>query len=56
VTSVAFAGDVLEKTGVVITPGTGYGPTGEGFVRLSLTTPDDRIDEALARIHRAYAP
>lgn len=53
-TSVAFAGDVLEKTGVVITPGTGYGQMGEGYVRLSLTTPDDRIDEALARIRRAY--
>lgn len=52
--SAAFAGDVLEKTGVVITPGIGYGQMGEGYVRLSLTTPDDRIDEALARIRRAY--
>lgn len=52
--SAVFAGDVLEKTGVVITPGAGYGPMGEGYVRLSLTTPDDRIDEALARIRRAY--
>jgi LL-diaminopimelate aminotransferase len=52
--STAFAGDVLEKTGVVITPGIGYGRGGEGYVRLSLTTPDERIDEALARIRRAY--
>jgi LL-diaminopimelate aminotransferase len=52
--SVAFAGDVLEKTGVVITPGVGYGQQGEGYVRLSLTTPDARIDEAIARIKRAY--
>jgi LL-diaminopimelate aminotransferase len=52
--SVAFAGDVLEKTGVVITPGVGYGELGEGYVRFSLTTPDARIDEALARIKRAY--
>ncbi len=52
--SVAFAADVLERTGVVITPGVGYGSCGEGYVRLSLTTPDDRLDEALARIRRAY--
>jgi LL-diaminopimelate aminotransferase len=52
--SVAFAGDVLEKTGVLITPGVGYGRMGEGYVRLSLTTPDARIDEALDRIKRAY--
>lgn len=52
--SVEFAGEVLERTGVVITPGVGYGPSGEGYVRLSLTTPDDRLDEALARIRRAF--
>ncbi len=52
--SVGFAGDVLERTGVVITPGVGYGPSGEGYIRISLTTPDPRLDEALARIRRAY--
>jgi LL-diaminopimelate aminotransferase len=52
--SVTFAGDVLERTGVILTPGVGYGQHGEGYVRLSLTTPDDRLDEALARITRAY--
>lgn len=52
--SVAFAAEVLERTGVVITPGVGYGSCGEGYVRLSLTIPDDRLDEALARIRRAY--
>lgn len=49
-----FAAEVLDRTGVVITPGVGYGQMGEGYVRLSLTTPDARIDEALARIRRAY--
>ena len=34
-------------------PGRGYGPAGEGFVRLSLTTPDDRIAEAVERIERS---
>jgi len=52
--SVTFAADVLERTGVVMTPGVGYGAHGDGFVRLSLTTPDDRLDEAVARIRRTY--
>jgi LL-diaminopimelate aminotransferase len=49
-----FCADVLDKTGVVLTPGGGYGRYGEGFVRISLTTPDDRLDEALARIRKAF--
>jgi LL-diaminopimelate aminotransferase len=52
-TSVSFSEHVLEQAGVVVTPGTGYGPAGEGFVRLSLTTPDDRIAEAVERIERS---
>lgn len=52
--SVAFAAEVLERTGVVITPGIGYGACGEGYVRFSLTTPDARLDEALDRIRKAY--
>lgn len=50
----AFAAAVLERTGVVLTPGAGYGSGGEGYVRLSLTIPDQRLDEALDRIGRAY--
>ena len=49
-TSADFATRVLEETGVVITPGTGFGPTGEGFVRLSLTVNGDRLAEAVSRI------
>ncbi len=52
-TSAGFSEHVLEQAGVVITPGSGYGPAGEGFVRLSLTTPDDRIAEAVERIERS---
>jgi LL-diaminopimelate aminotransferase len=51
-TSAAFATKVLEETGVVITPGTGFGPSGEGYVRLSLTVNGDRLAEALQRIER----
>jgi len=48
--SVPFAAAVMERTGVLLTPGVGYGPHGDGYVRLSLTTPDARLDEALNRI------
>lgn len=49
-TSASFAEMVLEKCAVVVPPGSGYGPSGEGFVRISLTAPDERIREALDRI------
>ena len=52
-TSGSFCEHVLEQAAVVITPGRGYGPAGEGFVRLSLTTPDDRIAEAVDRIEKS---
>ena len=47
--SATFAATVLDRTGIVITPGAGYGRQGEGYIRLSLTTPDQRLDEALDR-------
>ncbi|MBI5870414.1 MAG: LL-diaminopimelate aminotransferase [Actinobacteria bacterium] len=49
-TSASFADMVLEKCAVVVPPGSGYGASGEGFVRISLTAPDERIAEALDRI------
>jgi LL-diaminopimelate aminotransferase len=49
-TSVQFATRLLDEAGVVVTPGNGYGPTGEGYVRLSLTVPDEQIEEAVRRI------
>ena len=48
--SAEFASDLLEKAGVVVTPGLGYGQWGEGFFRISLTYPDDVLAEALSRI------
>ena len=41
---------VLEHAAVVISPGGAYGPNGEGFFRISLTTPDDRLLEAVQRL------
>jgi len=49
-TSASFAELVLEEAAVVVSPGSMYGPSGEGFFRMSLTTPDERIEEAVARL------
>jgi LL-diaminopimelate aminotransferase len=43
---------VLEEAAVVISPGGAYGPNGEGFFRISLTAPDDRLLEAVQRLSR----
>jgi LL-diaminopimelate aminotransferase len=48
--SVDFCADLLEKKGLVVTPGVGYGPSGEAFFRVSMTSPDQRIDEAMKRL------
>lgn len=50
VRSVDYAERLLEETGVVVTPGVGYGAAGEGYVRLSLTIPDDRLEEGVRRL------
>ena len=49
-TSVQFATRLLDEVGVVVTPGIGYGPTGEGYVRLSLTIPDEQLEEGVRRM------
>jgi LL-diaminopimelate aminotransferase len=46
----AFVADLLEKTGVMVTPGRGYGQWGEGYFRISLTYPDATLKEAMDRI------
>jgi LL-diaminopimelate aminotransferase len=46
----AYCEHVLENAAVVISPGGAYGPNGEGFFRISLTTPDDRLLEAVQRL------
>jgi LL-diaminopimelate aminotransferase len=51
-TSVEFTTELLDKANVAVTPGTGYGAAGEGYVRLSLTLPDDRLDEAIGRLNK----
>jgi LL-diaminopimelate aminotransferase len=51
-TSQDFAARVLWDAHVVVTPGVGFGPTGEGYVRMALTAPEDSLTEAVDRIRR----
>ncbi len=52
VTSAEYAARLIEECSVVVTPGRGYGEQGEGYIRLSVTTPDERLEEGLARLER----
>jgi LL-diaminopimelate aminotransferase len=54
-TSTSFCELVLEEAAVVISPGSMYGPSGEGFFRIALTTPDERIEEAVERMREHLA-
>ncbi len=54
-TSVEFATTLLEEVGVVVTPGTGYGQHGEGYIRLSLTIPDAQLVKGLSLLSKWYS-
>ncbi|MDN5294065.1 MAG: LL-diaminopimelate aminotransferase [Eubacteriales bacterium] len=54
--SISFAEHVFEKTGVVITPGNGYGQHGEGFFRIALTVEKERLIEAIERMKKNLGP
>jgi LL-diaminopimelate aminotransferase len=49
-TSKEFAFWLLDEVGILVTPGSSYGPNGEGYLRLSLTVSDARLDEAISRL------
>ncbi len=51
-TSESFVAHILNNTGVVLTPGVGFGPSGEGYVRAALTVSTERLKEALSRIKK----
>jgi LL-diaminopimelate aminotransferase len=55
-TSTSFAEMVLEEAAVVVSPGSMYGPSGEGFFRISLTTPDELLTEAVTRMRVHLTP
>ena len=52
-TSSDFTNWLFDKTGVFITPGTNFGNAGEGYVRIAITAPDERIETALKRMKAA---
>ncbi|MBA2313623.1 MAG: LL-diaminopimelate aminotransferase [Actinobacteria bacterium] len=51
-TSESFTTFLLDETDIVVAPGNGYGPSGEGFVRFSLTISDDRLEEGVERLRK----
>jgi len=51
-TSTAFTAHLLEKAGIVTTPGNGFGAAGEGYIRMTLTTPKERLAEVVERIRK----
>jgi LL-diaminopimelate aminotransferase len=53
--SAAFAELLVERARVVVSPGSGYGAAGEGYARISLTVPDDRLAEAMDRVRDALS-
>jgi LL-diaminopimelate aminotransferase len=53
--STSFCEQVLERAAVVVSPGSSYGPSGEGWFRISLTVPDERLREAVERMRDSLA-
>ena len=51
-TSASFCERIMLKTGVVMTPGEAFGTGGEGYFRISLSVPDERLKEAAERIRQ----
>ncbi|MBI4634290.1 MAG: LL-diaminopimelate aminotransferase [Deltaproteobacteria bacterium] len=54
-TSIEFTNRLFEKTAVVVASGNAYGQYGEGYIRISLTVPDKRLEEAMTRIKKEFA-
>ncbi|MDD4953731.1 MAG: LL-diaminopimelate aminotransferase [Candidatus Omnitrophica bacterium] len=52
--SIKFAAVLLEKADIVATPGLGFGKYGQGYIRMALTVPEERIKEAVARLKKIF--
>ena len=55
-TSAELAARLLEETDIVVTPGSSYGQYGEGYIRLSLTTPDEQVEKGCQRLESWKIP
>jgi LL-diaminopimelate aminotransferase len=55
-TSESFALSLLNATGVAVAPGSFFGPAGEGYVRISITAPTEKVREAMQRVRRHLEP
>lgn len=53
-TSLTFANKLLEEAGVIVTPGSAFGSRGEGFIRIALTVPMERLDEVIRRFKKLH--
>lgn len=51
-TANSFANKLLEEAGVIVTPGTAFGPSGEGYIRIALTVSKERLDEVVRRLRK----
>ncbi len=51
-TSASFTTHLLDEADIVVAPGNGYGPTGEGYIRFSLTLADDRLQQGVERLRK----
>jgi LL-diaminopimelate aminotransferase len=49
-TSMDFTKKLLDEAGIAVTPGTGYGKEGEGYIRFSLTISDNRLEQGMSRL------
>ena len=54
-TSESFTEFLLDEAAIVVAPGNGYGAAGSGFVRFSLTVPDERLEEGVERLRRVVS-
>jgi len=50
--SIDYTAKLLDRTGIVATPGVGFGQFGEGYIRFSITQPTDRIEQAVHRLEK----
>ena len=50
--STAFTAKLLQEAGIVTTPGVGLGQAGEGYIRMTLTVEEPRLEEALERLRK----